>query len=158
MPTLVIPATIAFSSIYPESLVSLPITTRCLWSPRMKCAPAAMPTFIAIAAVIGATLVAPRIPSVPKYFLAMSGVLKALLRRLGDWIAPKWQEGEHVGVSELPEFDRTPGARQREQAAAPAHPARADRRADRRRIARPPDRARGRRLGAAARAGLAQRA
>jgi hypothetical protein len=40
-----------------------------------------MPTFIAIAAVIGCALVAPRIPSVPKYFLAMLANLKALLRR-----------------------------------------------------------------------------
>jgi hypothetical protein len=34
-----------------------------------------MPTFIAICAVIGEALARPRIPSVPKYFLAIGAVL-----------------------------------------------------------------------------------
>src|SRR6185436_4017865 len=42
------------------------MTTRCLWSPRRKWAPAAWPIRCAIAAVIGIWLVRPLIPSVPK--------------------------------------------------------------------------------------------
>src|SRR5437763_1647187 len=78
MPTLVKPATIADSIMYPDSRVSLPITTRWRWSPRRKCAPAACPTRSAVSAVIGSILVVPRIPSVPKNLRVMVRTLARL--------------------------------------------------------------------------------
>src|SRR6187551_813249 len=99
-----------------------------------------MPTFIAIAAVIGCRLVRPRIPSVPKYFLAMRRLLKALwvVRRAA--IAPREAKGEHVATYPYPvvAYRRPVG-----------------RRAARRLC--PGDRADRRRLGAAGGPGVAQR-
>src|SRR5436190_2120673 len=80
MPTLVKPATIADSIMYPLRRVSLPMTTRWPWSPRRKCAPAAMPTHSAVCAVIGSWLVRPRMPSVPKNLR----VITRALARLAD--------------------------------------------------------------------------
>lgn len=52
-----------------ESLVSLPITTRCTFFLLfLKYCPAAIPIFRAYSAVIGNSLTRPRMPSVPKYF------------------------------------------------------------------------------------------
>src|SRR4051812_39339026 len=51
------------------------MTTRWRWSPRRKWAPAAWPTRCAISAVIGASLVRPRMPSVPKYLRVMGGFI-----------------------------------------------------------------------------------
>ena len=66
MPTATKPAVSAGSSRYPESRVSLPMTTRWRWLPRMKRRPAAMPTRNATSAVMGWRLAVPRMPSVPK--------------------------------------------------------------------------------------------
>jgi len=71
MPMEIKPDVRAGSIIYPERRVSLPITTRCLCSPRVKYLPAAMPTRIAISAVMFPSLAFPRMPSVPKYFRAI---------------------------------------------------------------------------------------
>src|SRR5215213_6619710 len=56
------------------------MTTRWRWSPRRKCAPAAIPTQSAVCAVIGSLLVSPRIPSVPKNLR----VIARALARLAD--------------------------------------------------------------------------
>src|SRR3954466_9020347 len=63
-----------------------------------------MPTFIAIAAVMFDALVAPRIPSVPKYFLAMPCVLTPLSRCVPAVIAAKTSKGEHVATHAYSSF------------------------------------------------------
>jgi len=65
-PIEVMPAARACSSMYPESRVSLPITTRCRWLPLRIRKASARPSCIATSAVIGQTLAVPRTPSVPK--------------------------------------------------------------------------------------------
>ena len=71
------PAAIAFSSMYPDKRVSLPITIRCRPRPRdtgtrfLKTYAAARPSFRAVSAVTGSTLATPRTPSVPKSFRLM---------------------------------------------------------------------------------------
>ena len=74
MPTEVKPATSAYSIMYPESRVSLPMTTRWRCSPRWKARPAAWPTFKASSGVI-TPLARPRMPSVPKYLPAILSAL-----------------------------------------------------------------------------------
>src|SRR6185312_13256980 len=64
-PIEVMPAARACSSMYPESRVSLPITTRCRWLPLRMRKASARPSCMATSAVIGQTLAVPRTPSVP---------------------------------------------------------------------------------------------
>src|SRR5438874_4011236 len=69
------------------------ITTRCRWSPRRKCAPAAWPTRSAVSAVIGSRLVVPRMPSVPKNLR----VMRRALARLGDPAPDSCRNGVNPG-------------------------------------------------------------
>src|ERR1035437_6571448 len=85
------PEEMAFSSIYPESRVSLPSTILCRPRPRgwlsrvLKTWPAARPSLRAVSAVTGSVLAVPRTPSVPKIFLGeLMGVMTLPVRRDGD--------------------------------------------------------------------------
>ncbi len=63
------PAVSALSIMYPESLVSLPITMRCLRAESRNTCAAALPMRIAISEVMGSWFATPLTPSVPKSFL-----------------------------------------------------------------------------------------
>src|ERR1700712_2001532 len=61
-----------------------------------------MPTFIAIAAVMTPALVSPRMPSVPKYFLAIAPFSVRYRSKLGRLIARQTGKGEHEpGVADF---------------------------------------------------------
>ncbi len=66
------PEASAVSSMYPESRVSLPMTMRCRWLPRLIRYATARPSWSIISPVIGQTFATPRIPSVPKSLRAGS--------------------------------------------------------------------------------------
>src|SRR3954451_16438990 len=75
------------------------MTTRCRWSPRRKCAPAAWPTRSAVSAVMGSMLVVPRIPSVPENLRVMrrslAGLADPAQEAGGDRMDPGDEEEEN---------------------------------------------------------------
>ena len=66
------PEVSALSIMYPESLVSLPITMRCLRAESRNTCAAALPMRIAISEVMGSWFATPLTPSVPKSFFICS--------------------------------------------------------------------------------------
>ena len=70
------PASSALSNIYPDTRVSLPMSTLGLpRAPRAKTRPAAQPSFITKSGVMGATPTRPRTPSVPKYLRSLESAI-----------------------------------------------------------------------------------